>query len=42
MKTNFGDLNIQLFCNYAPKACENFLELSHKGYYNIMKFHRLV
>jgi peptidyl-prolyl cis-trans isomerase B (cyclophilin B) len=42
MKTNMGDLSIQLFCNLAPKACENFLELAQKGFYNDMKFHRLV
>jgi len=31
-----------LHCNYAPKTCENFLELSEKKYYDNMKFHRLV
>ncbi|KAN0041279.1 hypothetical protein ACTFIV_003816 [Dictyostelium citrinum] len=42
LKTNLGDLNIQLHCDLAPKACENFLALSEKGYYNGVTFHRLI
>jgi peptidyl-prolyl cis-trans isomerase-like 2 len=42
MKTNMGDLSLVLHCGLAPRACENFLELAHKGFYNGMKFHRLV
>ena len=42
LSTNFGDLNLELFCNYAPMASENFIELCSKGLYNNTKFHRLV
>ncbi|KAK5581183.1 hypothetical protein RB653_001213 [Dictyostelium firmibasis] len=42
LKTNLGDLNIQLHCDLAPKACENFLSLSESGYYNGVTFHRLI
>ncbi|KAN0047606.1 hypothetical protein ACTA71_001989 [Dictyostelium dimigraforme] len=42
LKTNLGDLNIQLHCDLAPKACENFLLLSESGYYNGVTFHRLI
>ncbi len=42
INTNFGALNIMLHCDWAPKTCENFLELSEKGYFNNVLFHRLV
>ena len=42
LSTNFGDLNLEIFCNYAPMASENFIELCSKGLYNNTKFHRLV
>ncbi|EGG16356.1 cyclophilin-type peptidylprolyl cis-trans isomerase [Cavenderia fasciculata] len=42
LKTNLGDLNIQLHCDIAPKACENFLQHCEKGYYNDVIFHRLI
>ncbi|XP_063933242.1 RING-type E3 ubiquitin-protein ligase PPIL2-like isoform X2 [Zophobas morio] len=40
--TNFGNLNIELFCHLTPKACENFLLLCHRKYYSGTKFHRLI
>lgn len=42
MRTNFGDLTIDLECVKAPKTCYNFIQLSKKGYYQGVKFHRLV
>lgn len=42
MRTNFGDLTIDLECVKAPKTCYNFIQLSKKGYYQGIKFHRLV
>eukprot|EP01133_Synstelium_polycarpum_P003567 gene3567-4080_t len=42
IKTNVGDLNVQLHCDLVPKACENFLELCEDGYYNGLIFHRLI
>jgi peptidyl-prolyl cis-trans isomerase-like 2 len=40
--TNFGPLNIELFCDNVPKTCENFLKHCKNGYYNGTKFHRSI
>ncbi|KAI0053372.1 peptidylprolyl isomerase-like protein 2 [Auriscalpium vulgare] len=37
-----GSLNIELFCEKAPKTCYNFLMLAREGKYNDCLFHRLV
>eukprot|EP00667_Euglena_gracilis_P023139 EG_transcript_26042 len=42
LSTNFGDLNFELYAGKAPKACENFLALCKKGYYDNVTFHRLI
>ena len=33
MHTSLGDLNLELHCDLAPRACENFLVLLESGYY---------
>jgi len=40
--TNMGNLNIELHCDIAPTACDNFIRHSKSGYYNGTKFHRLI
>lgn len=40
LKTNLGDLKIELACQQAPKSCKNFLALCASGAYNGCKFHR--
>eukprot|EP00301_Raphidiophrys_heterophryoidea_P005254 c12228_g1_i2.p1 GENE.c12228_g1_i2~~c12228_g1_i2.p1 ORF type:complete len:296 (-),score=70.09 c12228_g1_i2:205-1092(-) len=40
VKTSLGDLNIELHCDKAPIACENFILLCERGYYNDVAFHR--
>lgn len=40
--TNLGDLKVQLFDNEAPKTVKNFVELSKKGYYDGIIFHRII
>jgi peptidyl-prolyl cis-trans isomerase-like 3 len=35
-----GDIKIELFCEQAPKTCENFLALAASDYYNDNLFHR--
>ncbi|CAD6192456.1 unnamed protein product [Caenorhabditis auriculariae] len=40
--TNFGPLNLELYCMKAPKTCENFITLCSRGYYNNTKFHRII
>ncbi|KAI1720285.1 cyclophilin type peptidyl-prolyl cis-trans isomerase/CLD domain-containing protein [Ditylenchus destructor] len=40
--TNFGPLNLELYCKHAPRACENFIVHCRNGYYKNTKFHRLI
>ncbi|KAL1196475.1 Peptidyl-prolyl cis-trans isomerase CYP65 [Cardamine amara subsp. amara] len=40
--TTHGDLNIELHCDIAPRACENFITLCERGYYNGVPFHRSI
>ncbi|KAJ1995363.1 cyclophilin peptidyl-prolyl cis-trans isomerase Cyp8 [Coemansia spiralis] len=42
VSTNMGDINIELFCDKAPRTCYNFIKLSQSGYYNGTKFHRSI
>jgi peptidyl-prolyl cis-trans isomerase-like protein 2 len=35
-----GNINIQLHCDLAPLACENFITHCGSGYYNGTIFHR--
>ncbi|KAF9496086.1 cyclophilin-like protein [Pleurotus eryngii] len=37
-----GSLNLELFCEKAPKTCYNFLMLARAGKYDNCLFHRLV
>ena len=42
MKTNFGNITLELFPKDAPKTVENFVKLSKSGFYNGAKFHRVI
>ncbi len=42
MHTSMGDIKIKLFPNEAPKTVENFTTHSKNGYYNGLKFHRVI
>ena len=42
LKTNQGDIEIELFPKIAPKAVKNFIELSKKDYYDGVIFHRVI
>ena len=42
IKTNYGDIVVQLFPKDAPLAVNNFVFLAHEGFYNGVKFHRVV
>ncbi len=42
LQTNQGDIEIKLFPDIAPLACENFIGLVEKGYYNGIIFHRVI
>lgn len=40
--TNKGDITIELFDKKAPKTVENFVKLAQSGFYNGVKFHRVI
>ncbi|MFS0926931.1 peptidylprolyl isomerase [Enterococcus durans] len=42
IKTNRGEITVQLFPELAPKTVKNFIELAKKGYYNGVIFHRVI
>jgi len=42
ISTNLGDLNVELYCDRAPRTCYNFFMLARKGYYDNTEFHRLI
>lgn len=42
IKTNHGELKIQLFPEQAPKTVANFIALSKDGYYDGVIFHRVI
>lgn len=42
MHTNKGDMTLKLFPDIAPKTVKNFVELSKKGYYDGITFHRVI
>ncbi len=41
-ETNQGIVEIKLMTDSAPKACENFMALVEKGYYDGTTFHRVI
>ena len=42
IKTNKGDITLQLFDKLAPKTVKNFVELAQDGYYDGVIFHRVI
>ncbi|KAG0203359.1 RING-type E3 ubiquitin-protein ligase ppil2 [Mortierella sp. GBA30] len=40
--TNFGKINIELFCDQTPRTCYNFIMLAKSSYYKDVKFHRKI
>ena len=42
IKTNHGDIQIQLFDEVTPQTVKNFVELAQKGYYDGVTFHRVI
>lgn len=42
IKTNHGEMNIQLFPDQAPKTVANFVALAKSGYYDGVIFHRII
>lgn len=42
LRTNFGNLTVELFLDKAPITAGNFLNLSDDGYYDNTTFHRAI
>ncbi|MCK4520345.1 peptidylprolyl isomerase [Candidatus Parcubacteria bacterium] len=42
MQTNLGEIKLELFLLDAPKTVENFTKLSRDGFYDGVKFHRVI
>jgi cyclophilin family peptidyl-prolyl cis-trans isomerase len=42
MKTDKGDIEIELYANDAPNTVNNFIFLAKDGYYNGVTFHRII
>lgn len=42
LETTQGNIELQLMPQVAPKACENFIKLVQKGYYDGLIFHRVM
>lgn len=41
-QTNKGTIRVELFDDKTPKTCANFEKLSGQGFYNGLKFHRVI
>lgn len=42
LKTNVGDIEIELYMDKMPITVGNFIKLANEGYYNNVKFHRVI
>ncbi len=42
IKTNKGDIHLDLYATKTPKTVANFIGLAKKGYYDDLKFHRVI
>ena len=42
IKTNKGDISLKLFDDRAPITVANFVNLAKRGFYNGLKFHRVI
>jgi peptidyl-prolyl cis-trans isomerase B (cyclophilin B) len=42
IKTSKGDMTVEFFTEDAPKTVQNFIDLSNKGFYNGLNFHRVI
>lgn len=41
-ETNMGTFEIKLATDYAPNTSKNFIDLTNKGFYNGLTFHRVI
>ena len=42
IRTNKGDITLELFASEAPKTVNNFIFLAREGFYDGVSFHRVI
>jgi cyclophilin family peptidyl-prolyl cis-trans isomerase len=42
LDTTLGPIRLEIFADKAPKTAKNFLDLTDKGFYNGLTFHRVI
>ncbi|HEY6565612.1 MAG TPA: peptidylprolyl isomerase [Pirellulaceae bacterium] len=42
IETDRGTIRLELFADRVPATCENFEKLAKQGFYNGLKFHRVI
>lgn len=42
IRTNKGEMRVELYEKETPKTVENFVKLAKEGYYNGLKWHRVI
>ena len=42
IKTNKGEISLKLFADLTPITVANFVNLAKRGFYNGLKFHRVI
>lgn len=42
IRTNYGDISLDFLANKAPQTVLNFIKLSERGFYEGVKFHRVI
>ncbi|KAF6165852.1 hypothetical protein GIB67_012749 [Kingdonia uniflora] len=42
LETSMGSVTVELYNKHAPRTCRNFIELSRRGKYDNVKFHRII
>lgn len=42
IQTSRGNISLELFADLAPRTCANFEELTQKGFYDGLSFHRVI
>ena len=42
LDTTVGPIQLEIFQDKAPKTAKNFLDLTRKGFYNGLTFHRVI
>lgn len=42
LSTNFGDINVEIHCDFVPQTADNFMSLCEAKYYDGVLFHRVI